>query len=271
MDRLKSVCLCITLRCNLECRHCFVEAGPYRKEEMTLAQIEHILHSVGPYVDRVWFSGGEPTIVKDKLLFGLNCAASIKKRYGCPQFICIQTNATFAGTPEEIFRFLVDLHQSGANEIDITSNDSFHFEQMDSTLPWTVANIASRSGLFERVSIGGSEYKVVKRIGRAAKIPKTELEGFDFGYKEKCVFTGSDFVVYPDGNLLPCIYGKRLSLGNLYNSSFVDIINSKRTVLLLGQLGSEDFLGLFRAQDQYDDICDYCNASFGLDLEAMQS
>lgn len=36
---INSVCLCITFRCNLHCRHCFISAGPENIEEMTEEQI----------------------------------------------------------------------------------------------------------------------------------------------------------------------------------------------------------------------------------------
>ena len=62
-----SVCLCLTFKCNLMYRHCFVSAGPNRTEEMTYKQIALAIDNSYKNVDRIWFSGGEPTIV---LCFG---------------------------------------------------------------------------------------------------------------------------------------------------------------------------------------------------------
>ncbi len=53
-------------------------------------------------------------------------------------------------------------------------------------------------GIFENVMIGGSDYKVVKRFGRAKDIPFNELKGFDLKYTRKCVLTESDLAFFQD-------------------------------------------------------------------------
>ena len=124
---INSVCICLTFKCNLMCRHCFVSAGPNRIEEMTYEQIARSIDNSIKDVNRIWFSGGEPTVVLDKLLFGLKYVREKKERFGFPNKICVQTNGYFAQNEQEAIKYLSLFYKNGANEIDITSNDVFHF------------------------------------------------------------------------------------------------------------------------------------------------
>lgn len=65
---INSVCLCLTFKCDLICRHCFVAARPHRTEEMTINQIMTAINNSFKNVERTWFSGGKPILIIDKLL-----------------------------------------------------------------------------------------------------------------------------------------------------------------------------------------------------------
>lgn len=262
---INSVCLCITFKCDLECRHCFVEAGPNRTEEMTGSQIEKAIDNSYDSLYRLWFSGGEPTFVMDKLINGLKYAKEKKDKYGYPNKICVQTNGNFAHSEKDAFGMLIQLYKSGANEIDITSNDSFHFEQMDKKDPFMVAEIANRMGVFESITMGGSDYKVVKKFGRAKHISKEELDSYDIKYVNKCVLTESDHVIHPDGSVLPCIYGFSNTLGNIFNTSLKDIINNNKNKEILNNIKHSGIERMFQDYKNSEvnrsdiDICEYCN------------
>lgn len=262
---INSVCLCLTFRCDLICRHCFVAAGPHRTEEMTTNQIMTAIDNSFENVERIWFSGGEPTVIMDKLLYGLQYAKDKKSHYGFPNKICVQTNGNFAKSKQEAIKYLASFYRHGANEIDITSNDIFHYEQMDKDIPERLARIANEMGIFENVSIGGSDYKVVKRFGRAKSIPLEELKGFDLKYTQKCVFTDTDYVIHPNGDVLPCIYGFKNVFGNIYKDKLLDIIIKKRNTeisSLLRDGGIHSILDNKQNNVSMDDICDSCNCYF---------
>ena len=202
--------------------------------------------------------------VLEKLLFGLQYAKEKKLKYGFPHNICVQTNGYFAQNEREAIKYLALFYKNGANEIDITSNDVFHFEQMDSCIPERLATIANRMGVFETVSIGGSDYKVVKRFGRAKSISKEELKDFDMKYTYKCVFTGTDFVIHPNGNVLPCIYGFDNVYGNIYKKSLSKIVERERNRKVSSLLSND---GVHSIEDiiancSHMDICDACNNYF---------
>ncbi|HII4398174.1 radical SAM protein (plasmid) [Clostridium perfringens] len=256
---INSVCICLTFRCDLACRHCFVNSGPNRTEEMSYEEIKLAIDNSFMYVNRMYFSGGEVTVVKEKLLFAIKYAKDKKDRYGYPKNICVQTNGNFANSEKEAFKNLIEFYRAGANEIDITSNDSFHFEQMDSRKPKIVSQIANNMGVFDSVSIGGSEYKVVKMFGRAKSIDKKELDKYNESYISKCVLTESDIVIHPNGNILPCIYGFDNILGNIFKNELIDCLDNKENKTILDKLHNK-----FNEFINYDksfscDICEYCN------------
>lgn len=262
---VNSICLCLTYKCNLLCRHCFASAGPERTEEMSYEQIQAAIDNSFKNVYRMWFSGGEPTVVMDKLLFGLQYAKEKKEKYGFPQKICVQTNGSFAKTKDVALKYLFDFYRHGANELDITSNDIFHFEQMGSYIPIQLAELATSLGIFEKVIVGGSDYKAVKRFGRAKNIPIEELKNFDMKYSQKCVFTGSDYVIEPNGNVIPCIYGNKNILGNIYQDTLEDILHRKENIEIKQMLhcnGIHKILGSQNPNDNFIDICEYCNNYF---------
>jgi MoaA/NifB/PqqE/SkfB family radical SAM enzyme len=56
----------ITARCNLDCRHCFIDASPSSVHHFSLEEVSSILADMRTLnVTRVVFSGGEPTLHKD--------------------------------------------------------------------------------------------------------------------------------------------------------------------------------------------------------------
>lgn len=266
---INSVCLCLTFKCDLKCRHCFVSAGPDRTEEMTMEQIVLAIDNSYENCDRIWFSGGEPTVALEKLLYGLKYAKNKKDMFGFPQKICVQTNGNFAKTQQVAIKYLAQFYRHGANEIDITSNDIFHFEQMNNDIPTALAKMANSMGVFENVMIGGSDYKVVKRFGRAKNIPLDELKEFDLKHTRKCVLTESDYVIHPNGDVLPCIYGFENILGNIYEKKLKDIIKEFTSSEIYSWLKDEGIYATFQeainenVNSNYD-ICDICNSYVSL-------
>lgn len=261
---INSVCLCLTFKCDLACRHCFVAAGPNRTEEMTVEQIATAIDNCNQDINRMWFSGGEPTVVMDKLLFGLQYAKDKKQKFGTPNKICVQTNGNFAKSKQEAIKYLALFYRNGANEIDITSNDVFHYEQMNQHIPESLAKIANDMGVFENVSIGGSDYKVVKRFGRAKNISLEELKNFDLRYMHKCVFTDTDYVIHPNGNILPCIYGFQNVYGNIYKSTLHEVLCEKQNIEISSMLRENGVQQIVRSSNSnnFEDICDSCNCFF---------
>jgi radical SAM protein with 4Fe4S-binding SPASM domain len=232
---------------------------------MTMEQIALTIDNSYENCDRIWFSGGEPTVVMEKLLFGLKYAKDKKDVFGFPHKICVQTNGNLAKTKQGAIKYLAQFYRHGANEIDITSNDVFHFEQMDKEIPSMLATTANNMGVLESVMIGGSDYKVVKRFGRAKNITLDGLKGFDLKYTRKCVLTESDYVIHPNGDVFPCIYGFENVLGNIYEKKLRDIIGEYTSNPIYSSLKDGGIYEIFKEAIKEDingnsDICDICNS-----------
>ena len=264
---INSVCLCVTFKCDLECRHCFVSAGPNRTDEMTYPQLRLAIDNSYNNVHRMYFSGGEPTYDFDKLVFGLCYAKNKREIYGFPQNICVQTNGNFAKTKNEALDKLKALYENGVNEIDISSADMYHSEQMERRTFRMIAKTAREMDVFDKITIGGSGNKIVKRFGRAKDLPADDILLFNKEIKRQCVYTGTDFVVYTNGDVLSCIYGFKHIIGNLYENSLDEILTNESTVNLLRfQHGIKDNEQTGRHKDFFDrlhsedeEICKLCN------------
>ena len=78
---LSSIGFSITARCPAACHHCIMEAGPHRKDEMSLADLrawmeQAALYRQG-YIKSVVITGGEPFYNLALLRSSLECAASL--------------------------------------------------------------------------------------------------------------------------------------------------------------------------------------------------
>lgn len=63
---LQSISIRVTQRCNLRCRHCYAQAGPPAKNELTFEETKQILIEAKDLgAIRVFFGGGEPFVRND--------------------------------------------------------------------------------------------------------------------------------------------------------------------------------------------------------------
>lgn len=69
MDKLQTIYLFLTRKCNLGCQHCYIEGvGPARDKDFDLDSIKQMIERALPYgLKKVKVSGGEPFVRKDAL------------------------------------------------------------------------------------------------------------------------------------------------------------------------------------------------------------
>jgi radical SAM protein with 4Fe4S-binding SPASM domain len=60
IPRVGEVAIHLTNRCNLDCRHCYAQAGPTCAQELSPAQVRELLDRVRGQARSIVFSGGEP-------------------------------------------------------------------------------------------------------------------------------------------------------------------------------------------------------------------
>ncbi len=111
--------LLLTYRCDSECDHCFVWAGPRAKGTMTVAQIDEVLDqgTEVPSVKSIYFEGGEPFLYYPVMLEGVRMARSRGFEVG------IVTNAYWATTEEDARRWLEPLARFGISDLSVSADE----------------------------------------------------------------------------------------------------------------------------------------------------
>jgi len=121
---LSQVGIFTTFRCTIRCRHCMINAGPHRKEEVDLDEAIGWLHQIALYGDRhiksIGFTGGEPFCVWDKLLKLAYTARQLGLTY------TVMTNGFWAKSKQKA-RVLISQLQPGDVSI---STDVYHAEHI---------------------------------------------------------------------------------------------------------------------------------------------
>jgi MoaA/NifB/PqqE/SkfB family radical SAM enzyme len=121
----------ITRRCNVKCRHCL--RGPAQAVNISEKTIDKLLEGVD-YISTITFSGGEPSLAVDKMVYFLKALKARKISIG--SFFVI-TNGKKASLP--MAHALIDFYaysdpyerkEMGGLEI---SGDQYHTEVIDST------------------------------------------------------------------------------------------------------------------------------------------
>jgi hypothetical protein len=110
-----------TSECNAVCDHCSQSSHPSRQERATVEQMRRAiqeLHEASPLAT-VIFSGGEPTLLGQDLITGIQYANSlgISTR--------LVTNAHWASTPAAARASLVGLREAGLQQL-VMSADDYH-------------------------------------------------------------------------------------------------------------------------------------------------
>jgi MoaA/NifB/PqqE/SkfB family radical SAM enzyme len=114
----------VTYQCNIECKHCGPYCGPTEKDWMTLEEIKDlILQASDLGAHNVVFTGGEPTLLKKKLITLLEFI----KQNTTIKWTRIVTNGKWATTYERAYSLLSEWQEAGLREINISCGE-YHQE-----------------------------------------------------------------------------------------------------------------------------------------------
>jgi hypothetical protein len=292
---LRNVGLMMTLRCQVTCPHCIVQAGPHRKEEMLVADACDWLRQIAAYrngsIKIVALTGGEPFYNVAHLRTVSDYAA------GLGLLSSAVTNAFWAATPERALHTLREVPNVRVLSI---STDVYH--QVAIPLEWVRNAVGAAEACHVAYSISvctenendegyrailgrlqeftSKEYiltaivmpvgRALERLGRAGHELTTDLP------ISACA-TGSSPVIFPDGKVIGCIGPvidlappHPLVLGNLRQSTLAEILDRAQTNAILHALrawGPRKLIpmiqeaGLGRhlpAEYIKDSVCDAC-------------
>ncbi|MBN2499086.1 MAG: radical SAM protein [Deltaproteobacteria bacterium] len=171
-ERLESVFLFVTSRCNARCKTCFYVGENAKGEDLSLEQIRRISET-GPAFDKLWLSGGEPFLREDLVEI-----IETFHRNNAVKSINLPTNGLLGGRVEEVIARLLD----SCPELNILLNFSVD------GLGETHDRVRGVPGNFQKVM--ASIARIEERFGRHPKLhvniatvvtPDAYGEMFDLG------------------------------------------------------------------------------------------
>jgi len=222
--------LLLTLKCPLECDHCFVWSSPRQTATMTLADVRHILRDaiLPGGIEWIHFEGGEPFLFPDLLLNGVREVA----RHGLKAGIvtncfwadnaqaALNTLRPFAGMLDRLSISCDPMHWNGqylrraqaaiaaAQELDIAVSQLRVVKPPTARgaagLPPAEPSIMYRG----RAAVRLANWAIRQPLAQFAACPHENLR------------SPSRVHVDSYGNLLVC---QGLSIGNLFHASLVEI------------------------------------------------
>lgn len=233
---LTGIHILMTYRCNLQCDHCFLYAGPNAQGAMTISQIRSVLAEslkIGS-VEWIYFEGGEPFLFYPSLLEGIRLAREMGFKVG------IVTNAYCAISEEDAEVCLRPLADLGVAQLSI-SDDSFHYGEGKSPAKHCLV-VARRLGIstssicieqpFVEALPGQGQHKGNPVIGGGAMFKGRAVEKLTVGLPHRsckemteCVHEELQFPsrlhVDPFGHVHLC---QGVSMGNMWQRPLSELI-----------------------------------------------
>jgi hypothetical protein len=284
--KLRRIGILITNRCNIECKHCYINCGPHRSGNLELDLAERLLREakeLGLSGPDIHLGGGEAFLYFDRVMEILEIAARLEMT----PLAWVETNC-FWCTSDDIARDrLTRLHKAGAGKIWM-STDPYHQEYV----PFENVQRAYRIGVeifgHDDVMLHNMEYfnnpekwsdipTYVEAFppivtGRAYTelsqyMPRRPLAEFA---DEKCAYEAcpiemEDIHINPDGSVMASNCSG-LTIGNAESGSLSDIFHSDdwqrdeivKTVTDNGPVGLLDLALDFEPKETYAQKCELC-------------
>lgn len=222
MPFLRNVGLIITYKCQVTCPHCIIEAGPHRKEEISLNNafewIRQIAEYRNGYIKVLSLTGGEPfyNIKKLKRIASFGEA--------CGLIVSVVTNAFWASSQEKAVNILKDL---SAIKMLAISTDVYHQKYIPFERVKNAIIAAKECGIPYHIAVcteneDDEEYrKILEELQKITEIEaiKTAITfpagralkelGLKYYITEEppisACSAGSSPIIFPDGRIIACI------------------------------------------------------------------
>lgn len=279
---LQTLVLSVTYKCPIKCKYCGVNAGPHRKEKMSLQMIMRLLdeaHAIGS-VEVVVFTGGEPFLLGDDLYSAVEYASKLG-------FLTrIVTNAYWATSRDKALHVISGLKDSGLTELNYSCDD-FHQEFIPIECVKLACELAEEVGIPALIASKGlcnstitpsylEEYFEDKltRFKNGCKNPSnyvynygtTVPVGWESGklnekdllwpededcWKKPCQSVLKNIVITPMGELSICcgigsVEIPETIIGNTRNNSILELLIKANNDLIVNWLALEGPYGIMR-------------------------
>lgn len=274
MKKFKKIYIEITNRCNLNCSFCSINKK--EKKELNLAEFEHILKNIDAYTDYIYLH------VKGEPLIHTNFYEILKlcKKYNK------QVNITTNGS---LLKYRIDdiINSNVVRQINISlqslKTDNYLIDILNSVnklLYNTNIQIVLRFWALENNSFTKLEEEIINNIityfdlnrdiknniinefniklldrlylNKEEKFIWPDLENDYYEEKGTCYGTRTHLGILSDGTIIPCCLDSNgiINLGNIFNSSFDDIINSDKL---------KNIVTSFQNNKACEELCKHCS------------
>jgi hypothetical protein len=282
MPFLSSIGLSITTRCPVACAHCIVEAGPKRRDEMSLADAEVWIRQAATYrrgyIRSIVITGGEPFFSRGLLERILQCSES----NGLVP--AVVTNAYWAGTRSDARDALSRLPQIRMLAI---STDIYHQRSIPLGYINNAVSAAEEMGIRYNIATCAVDERDPRYLdlldqlcGFVDKSLIKEYPVFPAGRAKKTIrpssfvksdeyppgpCTGADFpTIFPDGRVVGCM-GMLMELpdthhllyGNLHTTPLEKVLDTAEMNVALHFLriwGPAKFVEMLKARGLQDHL-----------------
>lgn len=255
---LKNIGLLMTYKCQVQCPHCIIQAGPLRTEEMSLEDSYDWIKQIATYrhgfIKVLSLTGGEPFFDIKRL--------KLISDYGKQQglYISAVTNGYWASTQEKAIRILESLPSLMMLQI---STDKYHQQSIPFERVKNAMLASNASGLPFTISIcteneNDPEYQKTLKIitefvdpqviftaitfkaGRALQLDTTQNYDTSPTPPVSSCGAGGAPIVFPNGQIMACIgpiidlkTPHPLILGNLKKNSLEEILDQAELNVVL--------------------------------------
>ncbi len=192
----------MTLNCNLECSHCYCEAGP-GQASISIGDFKKVVDNMPDRVNDICLSGGEVFTRKRLLYAGLEY---LQESHVDVRRLSVQTNGYWAKDEATAKKTLEDLVELGVDQIDVSSNDVWHFfAGLDLSRPRLLGKIVEEMELGPLRREGRySRGMNVFPMGRALEVDKKKWQYY--GSQGRCFdYSGATIGIDEKGLVYPCV------------------------------------------------------------------
>jgi hypothetical protein len=114
----------VTTQCNIHCKHCYVRSGDQDYEEINQPDLERVVEELSGYrVHSVCFTGGQPTLIGERLLDIIRFTSGLKKISGSPAVIQVTSNAVIGENNQIADYWVHSFLEAGLDRVRLSCDD----------------------------------------------------------------------------------------------------------------------------------------------------
>jgi len=253
----------VTTQGNIRCRHCYVRSGDEDYDQIDQPELEKIVEELSRNrVHSVCFTGGQPTLIENRLLDIIRFTYDLKKKSGYPALIQVTSNAVIGENDHSADYWVHSFLKAGLDRVRL-SCDEWHrefipeaFEQKfiakakENNLEVKVLRVVNPSDRLDENDETNPDEKVfaLRPGGRGSN--KAFTSGWN-NIRHCRIYQGSHhppkmtLFIHPSRDILLCNVGVplELSMGKILDASFETLLFGEKGGVL-GILSREDVEGL---------------------------